>query len=230
MRQVRAAVGVLGELLITAGLVILLFVAWQLWWTDVTANRTQSATVERLTEDFREPGPGPDASPTPADPALDGDAFALLRIPRLGEDWVKPVLRGTGTETLREGLGHYDDTAAPGEVGNFAVAGHRTTWGRPLHDIERLRAGDRVVVETSAGWSVYDVASHEIVAPTDVAVIAPVPDDPGATPKAAWLTLTTCHPKYSATQRYIVHARLDRSYPRADGPPKDLLAGPKAVG
>ncbi|HYN30763.1 MAG TPA: class E sortase [Dermatophilaceae bacterium] len=232
--RVRTVVGVLGELLIAAGLLVLLFVAWQLWWTDVAAGRDQAATVSALSDQFEERGGG---SGTPATPGATGatggtsqgipeGAFAVVRIPRLGGDWATPVLPGTDAETLRHGLGHYEDTAAPGKVGNFALAGHRTTWGRPLHDIDRLVAGDRIVVETQAGWSVYAVTSAEVVAPTAVEVIAPVPDQPGAEPTEAWLTLTSCHPRYSARERYVVHARLDRTYPRAAGLPAEVLAAP----
>jgi sortase A len=227
--RARGAVGVAGELLVTAGVLVLLFAAWQLWWTDVTADRDQAATVTALTRQFddRRGGSGEVAD---RDQGIPAGAFAVMRIPRLGADWATPVLSGTDGATLRRGLGHYADTAGPGEVGNFAVAGHRTTYGRPLHDIDRLVAGDRVVVETETGWSVYTVAAHEVVAPTAVEVIAPVPGDPGAEPTTAWLTLTTCHPRYSARERYVVHARLDRSYPRAGGLPADVLDAPAAAG
>ena len=102
----------------------------------------------------------------------------------------------------------------PGAVGNFAVAGHRTTYGRPFHDIDRLRAGDTIVVETKTAYSVYAVKRHDIVAPTDVEVIAPVPAASRARSRPArWLTMTACHPKYSAAQRYVVFAELVEDLP-----------------
>ncbi len=129
-------------------------------------------------------------------------------MPRFGADWVRPVLQGTDDDVLATGVGHYEGTAAPGEVGNFAVAGHRTTWGRPFHDIDRLRTGDRVLVETADAVYVYAVTAHEVVQPGDVDVIAPVAGEPGAEPVEPVLTMTSCHPRYSAAQRYVVHAEL----------------------
>ncbi len=226
-RLVRWVVGGLGDILVTAGLVLLLFVAWQLWWTDVEANRAQSGTVQQLTRDFARGAPaasGP-ARVQPA-PMQFGKAFAILRIPRLGADYARPVFQGTDYQTLQEGVGHYDGTAAAGQIGNMALAGHRTTYGRPFHDIDRLVKGDRIIVETKSGYSVYAVERHDIVAPTAVEVVAPVPEKPRARPNAAYLTLTACHPKYSAAQRYVVFAKLVRTYPRAGGLPAGALQVP----
>ncbi len=222
MRTART-VSVVGELLITAGVFILLFVGWELWWTDVTANRAQSATVHRLVNEFA--GKGSQGTVDPGDVPV-GDAFAIIRIPRFGADYARPVYKGTTHDILTEGFGQYTGTAQPGAVGNFSLAGHRTTYGRPLHDVQTLHNGDKVVVETSTEFVVYTVVSHEIVAPDDIAVIAPVPDQPTATASKAYLTLTTCHPAYSAQQRYIVHALLDKVYPRAGGLPRDVLTVP----
>jgi sortase A len=223
MRAVRWGVGLVGDVLITLGALLLLFVAWQLWWTDVTANRVQQGTVQALDRDFGRQAAGTDH---PA-PVAFGQAFAIVRIPRLGADYARPVLEGTDRDILQRGVGHYVGTAAPGAVGNFAVAGHRTTYGRPFHDIDRLRPGDTIVVETRTSYSVYSVKRHVIVAPTDVAVIAPVPQRPGVHPTAAWMTLTACHPKYSAAQRYIVFAQLVHTYPRSQGLPAGTLAAPE---
>ena len=162
-------------------------------------------------------------------PAAIGEdgAFAVLRIPRFGDDYARPVIEGTGRPVLALGVGHYVGTAGPGQVGNFAVAGHRTTYGRPFHDVDQLADGDRVVVETAGDVHVYEVTSREIVRPSDVEVIGPVPGQPGATPTEALITLTSCHPKYSATQRFVVHGRLVESIPRAQWVPSDWLTPPK---
>ncbi len=212
----RRVLGGAGELLVTSGVLVLLFAVWQLWWTDVVAQRAATQVVEQLREDF-----GRDAAPQAsgdqvAPSGLPGDAFALLHVPRFGQEWVRPVLQGTDAEVLATGVGHYDGTAAPGQVGNFAVAGHRTTWGRPFHDIDRLRAGDRVLVETADAVYVYVVTGHEVVPPTDVDVLAPVPDEPGAAPAEPVLTMTSCHPRYSAAERYVVHAELAETLDPAD--------------
>jgi sortase A len=227
-RALRWVVGGLGDILVTAGLVLLLFVAWQLWWTDVEANRDQGGTVQALARDFSRAAPtAPASAPNEKPkPVKSGDAFAIVRIPRLGADYARPLLEGTGYDVLKKGLGHYQGTATPGAMGNLAIAGHRTTYGRPLHDIDTLRKGDKVVVETRTGYSLYAVDRHQIVLPTQVEVIAPVPGKPGAQPNGAWLTLTACHPKYSAAERYVVFAKLVRTYPRAQGLPAGTLDVP----
>jgi sortase A len=223
MKAVRVVSGVAGDLLVTAGVLLLLFVGWQLWWTDVTANREQSVTVHELTREFaRAPAPGP-ATERPAVVPF-GRAFALLRIPRFGPHWVRPVLEGTDHDILGQGVGHYHGTAMPGGLGNVALAGHRTTYGRPFHDIDTLRPGDLVVVETRSAYSVYAVQRHVIVAPTEVGVIAAVPQHPGVPPTERWLTLTACHPKYSAAQRYVVFAKLVGTYPHDKGLPAGTLS------
>ena len=130
-----------------------------------------------------------------------GEAFAIVRIPRFGADYARPVLEGSDHDTLTRGVGHYPGTAMPGQVGNFAVSGHRTTYGRPLHNIDRLKKGDVIVVETKASYIVYAVDRHVIVTPYQVEVIAPVPQQPGVQPTQAWMTMTTCHPKFSARER-----------------------------
>jgi sortase A len=228
VKVARWTLGIIGDLLVTAGLVLLLFVAWQLWWTDVTANRAQDATVSALTRDFAARAPASPATEQPKAVPF-GNAFAIVRIPRLGADYARPLLEGTSRDILQEGIGHYHGTVLPGAVGNFAVAGHRTTYGRPFHDIDKLRTGDLVVVETRTAYSVYAVQRHEIVVPTHVQVIAPVPDRPGAKPTERWMTMTACHPKYSAAQRYVVFAKLAKTYPHADGLPAGTLAAPKGA-
>ncbi|MFC3690470.1 class E sortase [Aquipuribacter hungaricus] len=232
MSAVRVAVGTLGELLVTAGVLVLLFLAWQLWWTDVVAERAQERTTTALLESWDAGAP---AAPEPAGPApapgppaalqdLPAEALAVLRVPAFGDGWVRPVIEGTGTEVLQQGVGHYTDAAMPGEVGNFAVAGHRTTYGAPFGPIADLVEGDPVVVETPTAFHVYRVTGSQVVRPRDVEVIAPVPDRPGETPTEAWLTMTSCHPMFSARERYVVHALLESSTPRRDGPPAVLAA------
>lgn len=224
----RRAAGWAGELVITLGLLLLLFVAWQLWWTDVVSDREAGRVVTSLEEQFaREPRT---TEPLPAsgipDAIGDQGAFAIVRIPRFGADYARPLIEGTDRPVLAIGIGHYVGTAGPGQVGNFAVAGHRTTNGRPFHDVDRLLDGDRVVVETVGVVHVYEVTAREIVRPTDVRVIAPVPDDPGAVPTQALLTMTSCHPKYGATERFVVHGRLVESVPRAQWAPSAWLTTP----
>ncbi len=225
----RRLIGGLGEVLITVGLLLLLFVAWQLWWTDVTANREQAQIISTLEDDFSDVQHGglPSQPPLATLKSIPfGKAFAIIRIPRFGADYARPVLEGSDRGILAKGVGHYPGTAMPGEVGNFAVSGHRTTYGRPFHNIDRLRKGDFIVIETKASYVVYAVDRHLLVRPWQVEVIAPVPQKPGAEPTAAWLTMTSCHPKFSARQRYVIFARLVKDIPRADGLPASFMAVP----
>ena len=237
MRGLRWGVRTLGEVLITLGLLLFLFVAWQLWWTDVTANRAQAVTIQALERGFGPVGPPERGNPQVADPLATltkvpfGEAFAIVRIPRFGADYARPVLQGTDHDTLTKGMGHYLGTAYPGQVGNFALAGHRTTYGRPLHNVDLLVKGDVIVVETKARYFVYAVDRHVIVTPTHVEVIAPVPLHPGVKPVQDWMTMTACHPKFSASHRYVVFAKLVKSIPRARGLPASYMAVPAgAVG
>jgi len=229
MKGLRWGVRTLGEVLITLGLLLFLFVAWQLWWTDVTANREQAVAVQTLERTF---GPPNLAERGVADPLATltkvpfGEAFAIMRIPRFGADFARPVLQGTDHDTLTKGIGHYPGTAFPGQVGNFAVAGHRTTYGKPFSDIDLLQRGDVIVVETKASYLVYAVDRHVIVTPDKVEVIAPVPQHPGAKPNQAWMTMTACHPRFSANQRYVVFAKLVKRIPRAGGLPASFMAVP----
>jgi sortase A len=229
VKALRWVVGTVGEVLITLGLLALLFVAWQLWWTDVTANREQAVAVKALERGFVHDGGATKVPLATLKRVPLGEAFAILRIPRFGADFARPVLQGAVPDTLVKGIGHYGGTAMPGLVGNFAVAGHRTTYGRPFHNIDTLRKGDLIVVETRASYVVYAVDRHVIVTPDRVDVIAPVPQRPGAAPTEAWMTLTACEPKYSARQRFVVFAKLVKTIPRANGLPAAVMAIPASA-
>ena len=216
MKLLRGLAGLVGELMITAGAFLLLFVGWQLWWTDVTSDADAATAVSTLQGDFDDP-----AWVQPRHVAL-GDAFAIVRIPRFGSGFARPLYEGTGHDVLQRGIGHYQGTAMPGAVGNFAMAGHRTTYGKPFNRIDELVDGDTIVVETKANWFVYRVTGHQIVAPTQISVLLPVPDEPDAEPTVAVLTMTSCHPEYSARERYVVHAELAATYAHARGVPADV--------
>ena len=232
MNTVRSVVRGTGEVLITLGVVILLFCVYQLWWTTVQANAAAEQTTDELLELWESTPPvvaPPSASATePTVVVQPEDAFAMMRIPRFGEDWYKPVFEGTSWGVLGKGVGHYPDSALPGQVGNFSIAGHRTTYGQPFHNLDSLQQGDVVVVETDDRYFVYRITFTEpqIVKPTQVDVIAPVPGQPGAEPTQKLLTMTTCHPKYSAKQRLIQRAELVSERLKTDGPPPELTAAP----
>jgi sortase A len=223
----RAVVRGTGEVLITLGVVILLFCVYELWWTTVQANAAAEQTTDELHELWENtpPSTAPSDEPVVVKPE---DAFAMMRIPRLGSDWYKPIFEGTSRGVLGKGVGHYPESALPGQVGNFSVAGHRTTYGQPFHNLDSLEQGDAVVVETDDRYFVYRITFTEpqIVQPTQVDVIAPVPGQPGEPPTQKLLTMTTCHPKYSAKQRLIQRAELVSERLKTEGPPPELAAAP----
>lgn len=223
-RLVRGGVHGLGELCITLGVVLLLFVAWQLWWTDIAAGQTQRALTHQLEQQWQ--GPPRVSGKVPATTLKEipmGDAFALIRIPRFGHDYVRPILQGVSLDILDRGVGHYPQSVNPGEVGNFAVAGHRVTYAKPFNQIAELKPGDAVVVETRDTWYVYRVQRHTIVTPDRVDVVAPVPERPGAKPTARMMTMTACHPEFSARERYVVFSVLDKVVPKTGGAIPDAL-------
>ncbi len=228
MSGLRVAVRSLGEVLITLGALILLYVVYQLFWTNVTADQATNATATQLRQEWsRPPVPARPGAPTPAASAAvpSGDAMALMYIPRLGKDWVEPVVQGVALSDLARGIGHYPSTALPGQVGNFAVAGHRATHGQPLAYIDQIRDGDLVVVETRTEWFTYVVDRHLIVAPTDTWVVDPVPGKPGATPTASLITITSCNPRWASYQRWIIFGHLVSTTPRVGDTLPPSLAG-----
>ncbi len=237
-----------GQTLITAGIVVLLFVVYELWVTNIFAHEKQSKVHSALEKEWaagddplvggRLKLPGGKQSTIPV-----GTGIANIYMPRLGPDYHFTVVEGTDDGSLEKGPGHYVHTALPGEVGNFAVAGHRVGKGEPFLNLDHLRPGDAVVIETKSTWYIYRVKGNaqtgnlndagsdgvpgrEIVSPSDTQVIAPVPDHVGQKPTEKLMTMTTCHPKFTANQRMIVHAVLARVVPHvANELPKELAGG-----
>ena len=234
----RTVIRGLGQTLITFGLVCLLFVVYELWVTDLFAGREQSHLSQEIHQEWAdsptvEPAPADPSQPaapfTPAAIQVSvGQPFAVLHIPRLagGDGFSRVVVEGVAQTQLAQGPGHYIGTAMPGEPGNASFAGHRVGRGSPFLDLGELRPGDPIVVETADAWFTYRVLGdtatgsftgdpsgipgQEIVLPTQLSVISPTPGGPAEGPATgAYLTLTTCHPKFSARQRLIIHARLD---------------------
>jgi sortase A len=228
-------VGGVGKTLIAIGLLLFGFVAYQLWGTGIETARAQNS-LENEFEDLLAGTPPSTAAPaetipidstpidstpigsTPPDsvpataapepapaaslpPVAEGDPIARIELPRIGVD--KIVVAGVDKDDLKKGPGHYPETPLPGQLGNSAIAGHRTTFGQPFYDIDKLDVGDEIIVTTLAGRFVYRVTGQEIVSPSDYQVIATTD------PTVATLTLTSCHPKYTARERIIVFAELD---------------------
>jgi len=234
---VRVVVRTISELCITVGSLIVLFVAYVLFWTGVKADSAMDHQIDQLQRQWAKgaarqtPAPGSSASPG-ASPATSprapapykyGKPFAVMYIPRLGFTWNKPVLEGTATDVLKKGLGHYRGTAQLGQEGNFAVAGHRRTYGDPFKDFPKLRRDDAVVLTDGTSWFTYriDKGPYKTL-PTDVEVIDAVPRKSGYTRPGRYLTLTTCEPEWGHSHRLIVWAHLDSTQPVEAGKPEAL--------
>ncbi|XEC32795.1 class E sortase [Streptomyces fradiae] len=212
-----------GELFITFGVVMLLFVTYQLWWTNVRAGQETDQAKQDIENSFNQG----DKDPGAFEP---GKGFAIMYIPKL--DVVVPVAEGISkTKVLDKGMvGHYGEgelkTAMPADKqGNFAVAGHRNTHGEPFRYINQLEPGDPIVVETRDAYYTYEMASIlPQTSPSNVSVIDPVPRGSGFKGPGRYITLTTCTPEFTSTYRMIVWGKLVEERPRDKGKP-DALVG-----
>jgi sortase A len=225
-----SVLGVIGELLITAGVVVLLFLGWQLWLNDIIVGGQQQAEAGELSQSWeRGEGTGSTKPVDPGEPAVmaapgNAEKFAVLIVPRWGADYERSIAEGTGAKDVlnKIGLGHYTGTQMPGEVGNFAVASHRMAYGGGFKDLHQLQIGDHIYVETQDGWYDYVYRSTEYVLPSGVGVIDPVPQAPDATAVDRMITLTTCNPFFSTAERLIAYGVYETWYPRAGGPPAEI--------
>jgi len=207
---------VIGELLITFGVLVLLFAVYELKVTDYRAAGTQHRLQQQLTRTWTEPDVAPARdkgqgrlriAPPPA--VRDGQGFAVIRIPRFGRGYHWVAVEGVSTADLEMGPGHYPGTALPGQVGNSVISGHRTTYGHPFWDADSLQMGDPIDIQVRDRVYRYLVTGSRTVDPGDLAVTYPVPDNPGVKPSKRLLTLTTCTPRFSAAQRLIITAELN---------------------
>ncbi|MDR0482854.1 MAG: class E sortase [Cellulomonadaceae bacterium] len=228
---------VISDVLLTGAVFIALFLVWQLWWTDVVAWQHQAAIMEDLgwptvSEEIATPETG-DPPVLPEFP--EGEVWGTFHVPRWGADNATPLAAGVDRVRILDalGVGHYPGTAMPGEVGNFSVAAHRTTFGRPFHFIHELEVGDPVIVRTEEYWYVYRVTHWEIVYPWQVEVVSPIPgyapgeDMPEPTERLG--SMTSCHPMYSARQRWITFLEFDYWARAADGIPREMAEGQGAT-
>jgi LPXTG-site transpeptidase (sortase) family protein len=213
-RPNRAALvaGGVGELMLTAGAVVLLFVVYTLWGTGIqTANAQDELRDELGVAAPGAPDPGGELTKEPPSPeGLDlGDAYGLLRIPRFGADWEWVVVEGVEPDDLENGPGHYPESADAGQIGNFAVAAHRSGHGWPFAPFPELRVGDRIEIVTAQGTFFYELddapGGHPDGNKIEVDerwVVAPVPGQPSGTePTERRITLTTCWPEIGSSHR-----------------------------
>lgn len=217
--------GVLGELLLTLGAVLLLYTAWELWWTNLDAHRVQSSVVDELTQEFTGGAGGRTVNAENGGDVRPGEAFGILYVPRFGEDYARPIAEGVDAEVLNTiGIGRYPGTQWPGEEGNFALAGHRQTHGQVFWDMDKLIPGDRLYVQTRQGYFTYRHTHTEIVEPSASTVLLPVPHHPGLEPSVPTLTLTTCHPPFTTKMRMVAYAELESWTPPVVGVPAEIAA------
>ena len=230
------AVRVLGELFITLGVIMFLFVAYQLWWTNVAADAYAHGSAKTLEKQWG-PGAGAAAGTSTKDhPAYPSSIsqdtkFAIIYIPKL--DVMTPIAEGVDKSAiLDKGLvGHYSgdqETAFPWDSsGNFALAGHRNTHGEPFRYINKLVPGDKIVVETAYDYYTYTVTSSLAqTSPTDVSVIEPVPPESGFKQPGRYITLTTCTPEFTSKYRMAVWGKLTQDLPKSSGKkPQALQTG-----
>ncbi|MDQ0960525.1 sortase A [Streptomyces sp. B4I13] len=211
-----------GEVFITTGVLMLLFVTYQLWWTNVRAHAQADREASSLQDDWASGKRAPGAfSP--------GQGFAILHIPKL--DVVVPIAEGVSNKkVLDKGMvGHYGEaplaTAMPdAKTGNFGLAGHRNTHGEPFRYINRLQAGDAIVVETQNEYFVYKMTSTlPVTAPSNTSVLDPVPPGSGLTGPGRYITLTTCTPEFTSKYRLIVWGKMVEERPRSKGKPDALV-------
>ena len=201
----RRTANVTGRVLVTVGTLLLLFVAYQLWGTGIYEAREQSRLQGEVKQQIahsraaRAPVSGTTTTTTPPPPPPEGEGIGLIHIPKIGLD--RAVVQGVAVPDLRKGPGHYPDSPMPGQLGNAAIAGHRTTYGAPFNRIDELAPGDEITIVTVSGSFHYTVTGQLVVTPKQTEVLDATAD--------ATLTLTTCNPKYSARERLVVKARLD---------------------
>ena len=210
-----------GVTCVVVGLVLLGYVAWQMFGTNLLSERLQREEIADIERSWQQPASSTESGTV--DRFAPGEGFALVRVPRFGSDYLMPVLEGTDDETLERGFGHFEDSVGPGEAGNFALAAHRVTHGQPLRDMPDLEPGDEVLVETQEIVFTYviDTDPEDLVVDADDVWVVddrPVnPDDGGVGPVDApeLLTLTTCAELFHTDDRMIAFGHLVSSAPRA---------------
>jgi sortase A len=239
---VDRAIGVAGETLMTAGLFVLLFLGWHVWFNDLVQGAAQDKAAASLSQQWQitekpdtefdravgsSDGAFVSAKPPIMKTVNDAEPFATLIIPRFGDRYVRTIAETVDVATVLNNVatsvGRYPSSNRLGEIGNFAIAGHRTTYGAAFGWVNNLRVGDRIYVETEEGWYIYRFRNLEFVYPTEVAVLNPVPQTTIAA-KERILTITTCHPKLSAAERFIAYSVFESFVPRENGTPSEVSA------
>ncbi|WEV60028.1 class E sortase [Bifidobacterium sp. ESL0728] len=234
-RRLWTVLGIFAEILFTVAAICALYIIWQMWWTGVQSEHTQYN--QRQSVSWSDPSKTASSSkgvniakaqdgtpPIQPQSANTGDMVAQIYIPRFGDQWQRNIVQGTDMNSLNQhGMGHYQESQMPGQIGNFAAAGHRNGYGQPLGDVDKLQVGDPIVLRTKDYWYVYTYTSYKIVTPDHVEVVAPNPENPNAPATERMITLTTCEPKYSTpTHRWISYGKFKYWAKVSDGVPQEL--------
>ncbi len=243
----RRVLGAVGRVLVTLGLLLLLFVAYQLWGTGIYEARAQNDLQHQFERALHRAGETstttttstttPATTTQPDNPTVttlgpipdveEGKVVARIGIPKIGVD--KYVVEGVDVDDLHKGPGHYPTTQMPGHEGNSAIAGHRTTWGAPFGDLDQLKVGDDIRLVTVQGDFHYTVTEQRVVDPSEVSVLDPSLDPTRPGHQLSTLTLTTCNPKYSAEQRLVIKAQLVLAPNQIPLSPTKVAGGRKAA-
>ena len=226
-------VGILGEVLMTIGVIILLYLAWQLWVNNAILAEEQHKVSEKLSKEWATdidrtltPIVAEDFGPAPEFGGVgEGQNFATIYIPRLGPDSTRVVANGIDLATILDKgyYGHYPETQWPGQPGNFALAVHRTGDGSPFADSNKLAPGDKIYVETAEGFYTYAFRNYEYVIPTRVDVLLPQPSVSSESIGQNIITITTCNPLLGDAERMIVYGVLESWRPQSAGPPPAMV-------
>ena len=215
----------------------MLFLVWQLWVNDAIVRAAQDSEAAELSEQWAATRPAADPLPVEdnsqpvdyGDPVVlpqpgDAETFGIMHVPRFGPDYAAKLSGGVSKARTLDplGIGHYPDTQMPGEIGNFAIAGHRNTHGKPLNAIGSLQVGDAIVVEVPEGWYTYRYRSTEYVKPSGVGVLDAVPQADGVVATDSVITLTSCNPVFSQAERIVAYGLFESWTPAAAGPPASL--------
>lgn len=249
-RHKVSVVGVIGELLVTAGVLVLLFIGWQTWWqSSVLAAQQNSAAAQQSKKFLDEAKDAPTSTPTPVTTPGDtadgtktvdygpppvmkapgaAQPFAVIYVPRFGADWKRTIRETVDVESVLNsydaGVGHYPGTAMPGEVGNFAIAAHDTGYGNTFIDVSKLQVGDAIYIQTKDGYYTYRFRNMEYIPPTAVQVLYSVPQVKGVQASDRYITMTTCNPPYHAQERIAAFGLFESWQPLSAGPPAAIAS------
>lgn len=240
LRSARTArtLGIISDITLIVALILLSFVAYQVWWTGVESSRAQNNDSHVISSSWTQPETTQDgktkiapehsadiSTPVESQPQEQGALIGQIYVPRFGKTWVRSIVEGTSLAQLnKHGYGHYSDSVMAGAVGLSSYAGHRAGYGQPGALIPTLQEGDLIIIRTHSYWYIYKYTHQVTVTPDKVEAIAQNPDDPSKAPTKRLIALTTCDPPYAqATHRIVAYGELMSWAKVSEGTPKSLV-------